>query len=270
MKIVTFQGGIGNQMFQYQFYLWLKTHTPERIWGYFPAKGLKAHNGLEVDKCFENVLLPPTNILICCIAKVLKVLERIKLKKTVSRADCFDLEKVVFEDYWLDLNYFTSFRFDFNVSMLKNNTKNIEILKQINLNQSVAIHVRRGDYVSAKYFDLYAGVCDANYYKKAIDYVSSLSNTVVFYVFSDDIAWVSENLSIPNAIFVDWNKAENSCIDLYLMSQCKMNIIANSTFSWWAAYNGSNREKTVVAPKRWFGSSKYTEPNIFPETWIRL
>jgi hypothetical protein len=64
MKIITFQGGLGNQMFQYQFYIWLKKNVSSTIYGYYPVKGLSGHNGLEIESCFNNVRLPKTNIFV--------------------------------------------------------------------------------------------------------------------------------------------------------------------------------------------------------------
>lgn len=87
-----------------------------------------------------------------------------------------------------------------------------------------------------------------------------------FFVFSDDIPWVKKNMSIPDAYYIDWNKHEDSYLDMYLMSQCKANIIANSTFSFWGAILGNEKEM-VIRPKRWIGNDV---PDIFPSSWFSI
>ena len=81
--------------------------------------------------------------------------------------------------------------------------------------------------------------------------------------------WVKDNLNIPNCIYVDNNKAENSYIDMYLMSICKHNLIANSTFSWWAAWLNKNESKIVVMPQKWI-LRDYLPTGIFPEEWVKI
>ena len=89
-----------------------------------------------------------------------------------------------------------------------------------------------------------------------------------FYVFSDDIAWVKNNLKLKNEVFVDWNIGKDSIYDMYLMSQAKANVIANSTFSYWGAYL-NEKTRIVVYPKKWF-ASKFIAPNIFPDDWFGI
>ena len=88
-------------------------------------------------------------------------------------------------------------------------------------------------------------------------------------VFSDDIEWVKSNLHYADMTFVDWNTGEDSWQDMYIMSQCKYNIIANSTFSWWGAWLNNTPDKIVIAPKQWM-KEETKRSDIIPETWIRL
>jgi hypothetical protein len=270
MKIVTFQGGLGNQMFQYQFYLWLKEHTNDMIFGYFPSKGLHSHNGLEVEKCFSNVILPNTNIFINYFAKALKLLRKIGIYNTISTFKNFNLRNIMFEDYWLDLQYVSKVKFEIKRDLILKNERNTEILKKIKETNSVSVHIRRNDYLSQKFAKIYFGICDVEYYQNAIDFVLSKSEESMFYIFSDDIDWCKENMNIPNANFVDWNNGKDSVLDLYLMSCCRTNIIANSTFSWWSAFNNDNEQKIVITPRRWFNEGTFDEPDIFPKEWIIL
>lgn len=87
--------------------------------------------------------------------------------------------------------------------------------------------------------------------------------------FSDDIAWVKENLPLQNAVYIDWNTDEDSWQDMMLMSHCKHHIICNSTFSWWGAWLNPNMDKTVIVPSRWFqhsGSSGYLSYGVDKST----
>jgi len=132
-----------------------------------------------------------------------------------------------------------------------------------NLKGFVSIHVRRGDYtnLSEHHHNL-----DLKYYLNAIDYFMGYK----FMVFSDDIDWCKENFNFSSeSIFVE---GEEDYVDLYLMSSCEHNIIANSTFSWWAAYLNKNPEKKVIYPDKWFGpkNSQFSTQDLFPNDWICL
>ena len=87
-------------------------------------------------------------------------------------------------------------------------------------------------------------------------------------VFSDDIPWCKENLIFDNIIFIEGNKDYE---DLWLMSLCEHNIIANSSFSWWGAWLNENKNKKVVSPLNWFGQQSNTnQSDIVPESWIKI
>ena len=149
----------------------------------------------------------------------------------------------------------------------------IKLKSIICLENSVSIHVRRGDYVSNPQTTAYHGVMPIAYYKKAIERISKKISNPSFYVFSDDPEWVANNFNfIPQYTLVDVNKGRNSFRDIELMSYCKHNIIANSSFSWWGAWlnKNKNKNKIVVAPKNWV--SKKTEPldDVTPEAWTLI
>ena len=109
-----------------------------------------------------------------------------------------------------------------------------------------------------------------SYYDKAISIIREKIIDPQFFVFSDDIDWARNNLSIEDAHYIDWNNGDDSIFDMYLMSQAKMNIIANSTFSFWGAYLNKN-SPLVVYPKKWFNNDCGVKvPDIFPNTWIGI
>jgi hypothetical protein len=132
---------------------------------------------------------------------------------------------------------------------------------------SVSLSVRRGDYVNAANAKIFGGT-DLNYYHDAIAYIVSRVPEPHFYVFSDDIAWCREN--VTPSFLVTYVPAD---IDgrsvMQLSSLCKHHIIANSTFSWWAAWLNKNPNKIVVAPKRWSADSR-EENDIVPKEWVVL
>lgn len=135
---------------------------------------------------------------------------------------------------------------------------------------AVSIHVRRTDYVSRNYYFLTGG-----YYKRAMKYIAAHVDNPHFYIFSDDIDWVEQNMEIkyPHT-FVKINKNQESYFDMWLMSLCKHNIIAHSTFSWWGAWLNKNPDKIVIAPDVWgFNSASYkqtqkTVEQIVPPEWV--
>lgn len=135
----------------------------------------------------------------------------------------------------------------------------------INIDNTCSIHVRRGDYLSSPN---HHPAQNMNYYMKAI---RQMSKDTVFLIFSDDIAWCKENFpDLPEKFkFVEGNADHE---DLLLMSNCKNNIICNSTFSWWAAWLNTNSEKKVIIPDKWFGPAyaDYNTEDLYCENWIRI
>ena len=91
---------------------------------------------------------------------------------------------------------------------------------------------------------------------------------ITFFVFSDDIEWVKNNLCLSNCEYVECNVGINSWQDMFLMSQCKHNIIANSSFSWWGAWLNRNTNKIVITPSRFINLEENSD--IIPDTWIRI
>lgn len=151
------------------------------------------------------------------------------------------------------------------------NAQNKEIESKIQSTNSVSIHIRRGDYVNDKEYNKAIGTTSLDYYNKAIKHIEKKTEKPVYYIFSDSPDWVNENLEIlQNATQIDWNTGKLSYIDMQLMSLCKHNIIANSTFSWWGAWLNQNPGKIVIAPSKWFAGWDYNTKDLIPENWIRL
>lgn len=146
-----------------------------------------------------------------------------------------------------------------------------KIAEQIRENNSVSLHVRRGDYVSNPVTTAYHGVCGAEWYEAAAKLIEGKVSNLTFFVFSDDYEWAKENLKLNSpAVFIKPSPDGQECNDLHVMSLCKHNIIANSSFSWWGAWLNENPEKIVIAPKNWFAAGSSNTQDLIPKTWIRI
>lgn len=193
------------------------------------------------------------------------------LNKSIDKIgkDCFLV------GYWQSFKYFQDIEtiireeFQFNQGLFN---KNIEVANLIKNENSVSLHIRRNDFVNNKYHDIH-GTCSIEYYRKATEHIAYKVRTPFFFIFSDDIEWARSHLNLNfQCEFVSGNNGNQSYIDMQLMSLCKHNIIANSSFSWWGAWLNSNPNKVVIAPKQWFVDEKMnTQTNdLIPETWIRI
>ncbi|GHS99487.1 alpha-1,2-fucosyltransferase [Bacteroidia bacterium] len=271
MRILLFGGGLGNQIFEYAFYLYLKEKFPNsKIYGVYHKLWLKEHNGLEINKYFD-VNLPSesfkTNLLSAILFLYKKIYPKSKLLD-LNQRKCVNQNAIFFNAFKFDKNYLPNNNNWLLFRELNLDGKNKDILKHIQESNSFFIHVRRGDYLSPKYKERFNGTCSLNYYNESIKLLMNKEKCPVFYCFSDDMEWVMENFNLNNAIYINWNLGVNSVIDMYLMSQCKGGIIANSTFSYWGASLGIEK-RTVIYPLKWINEPE-RNPDIFPKDWIGL
>lgn len=271
MKILYFGGGLGNQIFEYFFYSYLSNKFKNhKIYGIYWSKKFEEHkSGLEIEKVF-NVKLPPTSIGSKIITVILFFFKKIfpnnrycslKPCETKQNALIFNAFKTN-KKYYENLDCLIEFR-----PFLLGNNNEITLHKILSTN-SVSIHIRRGDFLSPKYYSILANIATIEYYRKAIEDICLRIKKPHFFIFSDDIEWARKNIEIKEAIYVTWNTGTDSFKDMYLMSQCKANIIANSTFSYWSAYLNKNKP-IVYYPIKWI-NSKEDYPDIFPDSWIGI
>lgn len=149
--------------------------------------------------------------------------------------------------------------------------QNIEALAVIQNCNAVSLHVRRGDYVSNPEVLNYHGTCDQAYYENAVALIAKEVVKPVFFVFSDDIAWAKANIKTGfETHFMDINDAATNYEDLRLMSACKHNIVANSSFSWWGAWLNTYEAKKVIAPRHWFATDQNDTCDLIPESWRKI
>jgi len=272
MIVVTLYGGLGNQMFQYAV---------------AKSLALKCNQSLAIDiSRFEDYKLHNYSLYHFNIkAKIykepnwyFKKFQSLFFKKIsyIEKDFGFD-EKVLnlkadyiyLDGYFQTENYFIDYeneiRDDFRlISNIKNETK--EILNSIKSINSVTIHIRRGDYLNnPKHY-----IETEEYYKNAIELIEKKVENPVFVIFSDDMDWVKNNFHLKyKTIYVDFNNAFSNFEDLHLMSNCKHNIITNSSFSWWGAWLNENNNKIVIAPKKWYNDNSNSK-DVVPSTWIKI
>ena len=271
MKIVSFSGGLGNQLFEYLFYLDLSRRYG-KVYGHYRKSRLSCHNGLEIQRWFD-VRLPKATVGSDLLANCYKMLMKLRLLHETSEDTYTDGRKgFFFEGYWQGRQYYderdiTTLR----LLPLELDGRNSELARELigNVN-SVALHVRRGDYLSNEHLRQVLGsVCNDEYYRLALQQVFDKVERPTFYVFSDDITWCRNHFSgYDNMVFVDWNRQEDSFYDLYLMTLCRHHVIANSTFSYWGARLSRHADGITIYPERWLRG--WDAPKIFPDEWTGI
>lgn len=173
--------------------------------------------------------------------------------------------------YYRDHEDFIRSLFRFPKEELKDRYRTI--LEATRNTNSVSVHIRRGDYINDASIQRIHGNCDKNYYLKAIQLICEKVENPKFYFFSDEPEWVEKEFwdLTHHSEFIDSRK-EQSWVDMFLMSECKHHIIANSSYSWWAAWLNRSRNKTVIAPKNWFALEKLNKEaeDLLPEDWHHI
>lgn len=291
MIIVEIIGGLGNQMFQYAMAYALSKKsgvTMKLDLSMFEHYDLHKY-GLNVFNISCSMASPEEVFHVKRAPQGIK--ERMLKKLFSKKINNIFIEKTLLFDNKITLltgnyylrgyfqceQYFREYedliRNEFKIRISPNSV-NLAISEDINANlNAVSLHIRRGDYLHDPNANKIHGVLNFNYYHKAIGYLESRLEFLKVYVFSDDIEWVRENLVLGHpVIYVNVNNPDTNYEDLRLMSLCKHNIIANSSFSWWGAWLNQNPNKIVIAPKQWFADPIKNEEarDIVPETWIKL
>lgn len=261
---VILQGGLGNQMFEYAAAYAISRRVNQPIvldMSFFEAyKGRDWCRPYELDifalhkkatfiggHKWEVKVLP--KLAYRCRKNGIKHLGRYMFLPNES-----DKKDQVLFGYFPDYHLFEAYREDLLQAfsfVTKPNEANEQLLKGIGACESVGVHIRRGDYLN----NANAGVFwhpSVEWYRQAM---ATLEQQVQpqYYFFSDDIEWAKREFAdVKNAHFVDVNHGKDAYNDLRLMSCCKHNIIANSTFSWWAAWLNINPAKVVIAPAKYY------------------
>lgn len=295
MIVVKLIGGLGNQLFQYAAGRALATyHKTELMLDISHLKlisnGAYTQRKFELDRFNINAaIVNEEEVLKSFDFTQNKFITRLKklsprlFSKMIFNEHHFNFhseflrlpEDTYLNGYWQSERYFNSFRDKLMAEItLKEPMSSAALLvdkKIINVN-AVSLHVRRGDFVSLKSANHFHGYLEIDYYKLAIEQIKNKVADPNFFIFSDDLDWCKKNLDfIEQKEFVE-GKANGISTqeELILMSHCKHNIIANSSFSWWGAWLNQNKSKTVIAPKNWFADKKINTNDLIPTNWIKI
>jgi hypothetical protein len=288
MIIVKLMGGLGNQMFQYAF-----------------GKSLAILNNteLKIDRTFLDDKSPRKNFTfrdfeldVFKLDAIFATSQEIKLRNNtnilqklfpfynhfqsfsehlsqIPKLEPSAYSNVYIEGYWQNEDYFKlakeviqeDFRFKSSPT-----GKNKELAELILSKNAISVHVRRGDYAHNQVINSVHGLLTTTYYEHAASYIQDNIFEPHYFVFSDDIEWAKSNIQLRNnTTYINHNSGKNSFEDLRLMSLCKHNIIANSSFSWWGAWLNANPDKIVIAPEKWFANPSIST-DIIPSNWIKL
>lgn len=292
MIIVRLMGGLGNQMFQYAAArnLAIKGKTELKIdisavLDRSPRKNFTFRDyELDVFK-LDAEIATDAEIREYLPEKLnfsFRVFQRLGLTKVIkevgqnvnSRFFLFPSEAYLW-GYWQNQIYFNDIApqifEDFTLKEELIHSILAETKERLINDNSVAVHIRRGDYVSNSVINQRHGSCTIEYYQQAISRMQGKVKDPVFYVFSDDLEWARKSLSInAPSVFIEDREHKRSFEDLYLMSLCKHNIIANSSYSWWGAWLNQSHDKIVIAPQTWFNNKQENRKRLdsLPNEWI--
>ncbi|MEI3521717.1 MAG: alpha-1,2-fucosyltransferase [Anaerosacchariphilus sp.] len=283
MNIVKIMGGLGNQMFQYAlYYKFMREGIETKIdLSYYTE--INSHNGYEIQSIFMRTAEQATqeeckklafykttkwNRLLIRIIRRKSFYSNIYTRESGYDQNILKLRDTYIEGYFQSERYFEDIKeeikklYDFGENLPDNV---IAWKQQIEKDNSVSIHIRRGDYsVTGQRM-----LCDTDYYKNAIEYIKRKTKAPIFYIFSNDIEWCKKKFVGDEFRFVTGNTGQQSYWDMFLMSKCNHNIIADSSFSWWGAWLNNNVSKIVMAPEKWeAGNNNFTD--IIPLDWIQI
>lgn len=285
MIAIKLMGGLGNQMFQYAAALEISNSLKVPLLmdtSWFDSLGKD-----DTPRFYElgNFRLPQkfisTNQYYLKDSglkeKLLKI-SKVQLKHYKEPSFSYDKNFENIKDNTLIEGYFQSEKYFCNIQEIireefsfekKAGVMSEEVIKEVHKTESVSLHVRRGDYISNYNASKFHGLMGEEYYKRAISIFKKNLKNPKFFIFSDDIDWVKKNFSLPkSSVFVTHNN--RGVEDLRIMIECKHNIIANSSFSWWGAWLGSHKDKKVIAPKRWFLEKSVNTSDIIPSRWQKI
>lgn len=273
MQIV-FTDGLGNQMFQYALYLAMCARGCKPILNIGIITRNVVHNGFELCEDFEinkqkirvldgGCLGGGMTMFILRYMKFLCYEELGKFRPTV-----FQTKRLLISGYWQDIRYFETVQDEVRRAFTFRNIdeRNLCIGEEMDKINSVSLHIRRGDYLKYPQYQ----VCTPSYYKKAITIIKEKVENPIFYVFSDDLNWSNQFMSGQgvNYKIVSLNRGRDSYKDMYLMTRCRHNIIANSSFSWWGAWLNNNVDKIVISPLKWNLKNENSHPQL--NDWIKI
>ncbi|MBR0172027.1 MAG: alpha-1,2-fucosyltransferase [Lachnospiraceae bacterium] len=290
MNIIRLMGGLGNQMFQFALYRALqqkgKDVKIDDVTGYTNDRkrvpALEKTFGITYERASEEETAGYLDLHRDFASRLRRRLLGYRARIFPEPADgnydpaVAEQDNVYLNGYWQTERYFSDpdvrqrLRQDFTLDPAQVITKQPvwETLAQIRNTESVSIHIRRGDYIEPEFAVVYGDICTEAYYVRAVDYILEREPRAVFYLFSDDREWTKKHFDGERFVVAGGDDVLSDTEDMLLMSQCKHNIIANSSFSWWASWLNGNEKKMVVAPEKWLNTKDIRD--IYTDRMVRL
>ncbi len=284
MITVRLEGGLGNQLFQYALgrTLALKHKTKLLLdLGFYQGN---TDRSFQLDSFAIHASIASVSELKKSLSVTSKVLDIFKprfMKRIVREAGAFVFDPNILSlsdekyliGHWQNEHYFKeiedTLRKELTLSTRPGETTN-RWLERIRSKRSASLHVRRSDYLTNEKFHATYQTLSPSYYAQAMKHIAGHTPDTIFFVFSDDINWAKENITSSYPLEFVSSKDTSAAEDLTLMSLCQNNIIANSSFSWWAAWLNRNTNKIVIAPKQWLKDSRYNTSEIVPRNWQKI
>lgn len=274
MIIIEVMGGLGNQMQQYALYQKMKSLGKEakldvswffdenRQKSVLAARSLELEwfDHLPMECCTEQekrVLLGKGGFFGKVKKKLLPGTDRHFQETGMYHPEIFELDNAYLSGFWACEKYYADIlpKLRELIVFPKQETgeaarRNRDLMERMGKEISVSLHIRRGDYLDPENAAMFGGICTDAYYEAAVRFIRERFPEAHFYVFSDDPAYAKERYREPDFTVVDWNTGKNSLFDMQLMSCCKHNICANSTFSFWGARLNPSKDKIMIRPAK--------------------
>ena len=282
--VIRLQGGLGNQLHQYAYGLLLAKKVDAELYidSEFLTKYSKKMNvtfrDLEINKFdinskyYKSILSNQIVLSLLKRLKLNKIFDRLKFNIISSYIPLVHLANRDVDFYYLDGIMGLQTDYQDNISYLLENLKineyffNLnEQVKKVVKENSVAVHIRRTDYLKAGSIH---HVLDLDYYNKAIQYMESKIDNPIFYIFSDDNKFVKDNFIGENFRIIDYSGENAAFFDFLAIKNCQHYIIANSTFSWWAAFMGYNDNSITISPSVCLTTEDLDLKATYPKQWL--
>lgn len=277
MVIVRAMGGLGNQLQQYALYRKLehmgKDVRLDTSWftneslqasmlaarelelAYLNPLPYKAASDDEIRSVLGRLWEEPEKVAAKVRRKLFPAANPAFEEKDMYHEEIFFMDRKYLIGYWACEKYYADIldilRTDISFPQSSDSElqdKNNAVIRKMEETESVSVHIRRGDYLDDINRELFGGICTEGYYQRAIEYIKERLPETRFFLFSDDIPYVKEHYQGDEYQVIDWNQGKDSFYDMMLMSRCRHNICANSTFSFWGARLNPHDDKIMIRP----------------------
>lgn len=272
MIIIQLAGGLGNQLQQYALYRkFMQMGIEAKLdisWFQDETAPSDTQSGSRTNRELELTYFEKLTYEICTDEERVKLigkkgiwgkLQRRLLPSTIYwfhesqmyHPEIFNFDNMYLSGYFACEKYYSDILPDLRKIIRfpqSSNPANEQLAKEIRSCRSVSVHIRRGDYLRQENADMFGGICTDAYYETSIREIKEKEPDAHFYLFSDDVTYVKQKYTDSEYTVVDINHGKSSFYDMWLMSQCKHNICANSTFSFWGARLNGNEDKIMIRP----------------------